>query len=195
VGERIEQALVRLLGHGEGFATLSVGQLLTEAGVARSTFYAYFGDKLAVLLVVGRRVLEEVAADGDDWATLPDAADRSDLRSAVGRLVHRYRDNAVVLGALAESAAADRRAREAMRAALAGPRAAVFEHTRAQQQRGAIRAEVDVEVTVAWLLAMVDTGLYRFVRRARPDEVDAQIEVMTDLIWQSLYEGAPRRLR
>ena len=53
--ERTEAALVRLLSSGEGFAHLSVGRLLTEAGVARSTFYAYFGDKLAVLLVAGRQ--------------------------------------------------------------------------------------------------------------------------------------------
>ena len=193
VAERIEQSLIRLLGSGENFASLNVEQLLVGAGVARSTFYAYFGDKLAVLLVVGRHAISDVIREATAWSSLPDGAGREDLRAAVDRIVRSYHVHAPVLAAMAESASFDPRTRAEMRKYLNTARVDVTRHARAQQKRGSVRDDVDVAVTMGWLLAMFEQGLYRYVRSARADQLDMHIDAVTDLIWFALYAGAPER--
>jgi TetR/AcrR family transcriptional regulator, ethionamide resistance regulator len=193
VGERIQQSLVRLLRAGESYPSLSVEQLLVDAGVARSTFYAYFGDKLAVLLLASRQAMAEVSRDAEGWSTLPDDATREDLRVAVRRIVVSYYNSAPVLAAMAESAAVDPRTRAEMRGYLNTARERSTRHALEQQKRGAVRQDVDVAVTMNWLLAMLEQGLYRFVRRAHRSDLDAHIDALTDVIWFALYAGAPKR--
>src|SRR5215213_3920139 len=43
-------AIERLVDDGSTYAELSVDRLVDEAGVARSTFYKYFGDKSGLLV-------------------------------------------------------------------------------------------------------------------------------------------------
>ena len=45
----------RLLAEGSVFSEMSVEQLITEADIARSTFYVYFEDKGALMVGACRR--------------------------------------------------------------------------------------------------------------------------------------------
>ena len=73
-GDRREQAILdatRTLLAGAPFSDLTIEQIATAAGVARSSFYFYFADKAQILLVLYADVLEEMSAELERWFADP----------------------------------------------------------------------------------------------------------------------------
>lgn len=71
--EAIVEAMVRIAG-SKGYLAVSVADVLTEAGVSRTTFYKHFGDKLECFLAAYDRSMETIleagetaCEDGRDW--------------------------------------------------------------------------------------------------------------------------------
>ena len=115
VEARIEAALTSLLISGERYSALNVERILSVAGVARSTFYAYFDDKHHVLRVVGRDAVDRLVASAQGWRGIDEHASRTELRQVLGRLTATYRENSAVLAALTETGATDRTVRREVR--------------------------------------------------------------------------------
>ena len=90
--EAILAATERLLGERR-FSELAVSDIITAAGVSRTSFYAHFGSRAAVLSACLRRVVGEITvavdpfvsgADGD-----PAAAIRMSSRASTDRCCAR----------------------------------------------------------------------------------------------------------
>ncbi|MFF3440254.1 TetR/AcrR family transcriptional regulator [Streptosporangium sp. NPDC002721] len=97
-------ATQRLLINGANFTELGVRQISTEAGVARSTFYSHFRDKIDLLT----RLATELMASSFDVTSAWDPSDGVDrLADAFLRVVRVYREHAAVRRAIAEVAAYD----------------------------------------------------------------------------------------
>ncbi|MEU4407445.1 TetR/AcrR family transcriptional regulator [Streptosporangium sp. NPDC023963] len=102
-------ATQRLLINGANFTELGVQQISTEAGVARSTFYSHFRDKIDLLM----RLATELMASSFDLTSAWDPSDGVErLADAFLRVVEVYRRHAAVRQAIAEVATYDATVRD-----------------------------------------------------------------------------------
>jgi TetR/AcrR family transcriptional regulator, ethionamide resistance regulator len=96
-------ATVELLAEGAPFASLSVEQIVRRAGLSRPTFYAYFEDKQALVLRLGRQVEEDLAVAADPWLAGEDVG----LRETLAAVLEVFRRHRAALGAVIEAATYD----------------------------------------------------------------------------------------
>ncbi len=187
---RLVEATERLLADGTPYIGLSVEQLCSEAGVARSTFYVHFRDKGELVIRVAERMLEQLSAAAEAWWA--PGADRDELLAATRRLVDVYARHRSVLMALSETAAYDpelRAMQEAMVVRQAEPLARLIEDGKGG---GRVR-DVPTHETVVALVGMVQLACERLA-----DEDEAALgrlaEAITSIVWHALYfddgEGA-----
>jgi AcrR family transcriptional regulator len=69
--QRLMAATVELLGEGKSYADLSIETIAARAGVSRTTFYDYFGDKRELLLAFVDSLLEDALQESDEWRPGP----------------------------------------------------------------------------------------------------------------------------
>ena len=185
---RLVEATERLLGSGTPYIGLSVEQLCSEAGVARSTFYVHFRDKGELVTRVAERMLVQLAAAAEAW-WVPDAG-RGELLAATRRLVGVYSRHHAVLGALAETAAYDpelRAVQEAMVDRHAAPLASLIEDGK---RDGSVRGEVHARETVVALVGMVQAACGRLAGGPGA-ELERLAEAITSIAWHALHaDGA-----
>lgn len=117
---QVAAAVERLLVRGASFTELGVRQILAEAGIARSTFYAHYRDKTDLLLRLAGD-LRQHALDivlgfhlGD-----PDADGLEGLADTMLSVIAYYREHAVMLRAVNEVAGYDPVVRDYWNAELA----------------------------------------------------------------------------
>ncbi|WP_345417229.1 TetR/AcrR family transcriptional regulator [Pseudonocardia xishanensis] len=190
---RLRPAVSHLLTTHSGFADLSVEKIISIAGIARSTFYAYFDDKGHLLRWLAADAADDVVGAVEPWRCLPDDAGRDDLRSAMRVLALAYREHSATMSALAQMAALDGGVAESYRQFMHRGAEKIETHVRGGYERGAIRAEIDPIRTVDWLVTMLERGLYHHLRAADDEELARHVEVLTDIVWQTLYAGVPGR--
>jgi len=180
---RLVEATERLLASGTPFIELSVEQLCSEAGVARSTFYVHFRDKGELVTRVSERMMEQlIAAAGAWWAP---GSTRADLLVATRRLVDVTAEHRQVLMALEETAAYDpeiRAIQEAMVERHSAPLARLIEEGK---EDGSVR-DVHTRETVVALVSMVQGACERL---GDSDEagLDRLAEAITAIAWHALY--------
>jgi AcrR family transcriptional regulator len=108
-GDHREQAILdatRTLLADAPFSDLTVEQIATAAGVARSSLYFYFADKAQILLVLYSDVLEEMSAELERWFADPAKHAEPWSRASITAAVTVARRNAnVVCAALASRGA------------------------------------------------------------------------------------------
>ena len=102
---RLIEATERLLAAGTPYIELSVEQLCSEAGVARSTFYVHFRDKGELVMRVAERMLAQLSEAAEAWWA--PRSDREELLAATRRLVDVYATHRAVMVALSETAVYD----------------------------------------------------------------------------------------
>ena len=188
IAGRLFEIVERLLAEGSAFSEISVEQLITEAGIARSTFYVYFEDKGALIVELMDRATQDIGAAASDWFELPATATRCDLRKAMSRLAQGYRRHGRMLAAVIEAAAYDPRVREEWAAVLQRRFQDMNDSFIPQQRDGAIRADIDVASVTPWLAWMFERGFYDLVGQGG-DLPEWALEGVTSVVWQTLYEG------
>jgi AcrR family transcriptional regulator len=186
----LSDALAALLEEGESLTRLSVERILERADIARSTFYAHYDGKAALLRDAGAEVVTEVLEASRQWSGLPHDASRSDLHAALAHLVEVYRRHAALMGAMTEVAGYDEAVRLELSRLITVGQAELTRHVQQGQKKGSVRADVDPVLTMRWLMWMVERCLYAMVRTAPAREVAAHVDAMTGIVWASLYEGA-----
>ncbi|MDX3097363.1 TetR/AcrR family transcriptional regulator [Streptomyces sp. ME19-03-3] len=97
-------ATQRLLAGGANFTELGVHQICTEAGVARSTFYSHFRDKVDLLLRLANQLMSSTFDATSAWRPSDGV---EGLEEAFLHVIKVYRRHAAVRRALAEVAAYD----------------------------------------------------------------------------------------
>jgi AcrR family transcriptional regulator len=180
---RLVEATERLLGEGTSFIALSVEQLCSEAGIARSTFYVHFRDKGDLVIRVAARMLEQLSDASAAWWA--EGTDRDELLAATRRLVDVYARHRAVFAALTETAAYDpelRAVQEGMVDAHAEPLARMIE---AGRKRGAVR-DLHTSETVVALVGMVQVSCDRLAD-GTDEQLDRLAETITAVTWHALF--------
>ncbi|NMO01432.1 TetR/AcrR family transcriptional regulator [Gordonia sp. TBRC 11910] len=184
---RATEAAEALLVEGVPFADLSVEQVISRAGIARSTFYAHFDDLGHLLRALGEGVVGDVVDAARLWMGLEDGVSHDKLRAAVEQIIKTYRKRQRLLAALAEASTSDPVVREEFHSMFAAGHAELAKHIERGQAAGFVRPDVDPEPTAGWIVWMVERGLYQQVRVAKPRMVQRNVDALTDIIWQTLY--------
>ena len=177
-----------LLGRGHAFTDISVEDLIVEAGVARSTFYAHFEDKSLALL----ELTEQLVADLEDtvslWYRLPPGATREDLRDALAQLVEAHSRHRAILIGVAEAAAYEPRVRAGYEALMRRRTVEIENGLRAQQSQGGVRAGVDTAQVAVWIIWLIERGLSK-LRTGDDDSLRQHLDGVVEIIWRVLYDG------
>jgi AcrR family transcriptional regulator len=187
---RIIDATQTLLSETERFADISVEMVVARAGVSRSTFYTYFDDMGHLLRAVGKGVVGEVVSSARKWMDLDTGVSEQKLTEIFADLVATYRERATLLAALAEASTYDPGVREEFHRLFAIGHTELAKHIRRAQATGDVRSDVDPETTAAWLVWMVERGLYQQIRPASDDEVGLHVTSLAAIVWRALYAPA-----
>ena len=188
IGNRLFAIVERLLAEGSAFSEISVEQLITEADIARSTFYVYFEDKGALMIELMERVTRAVGDAADDWFHLPPKASRADLRNALARLAAAYRQHGLMMSAVIEAAAYDPRVQDEYALVMARRCEDMNRSFIPQQRDGSIRGDIDLAAVTPWLAWMFERGLNQLVGQGA-DLTESALDGVTSVVWQTLYEG------
>ncbi|HYF27871.1 MAG TPA: TetR/AcrR family transcriptional regulator [Baekduia sp.] len=186
-------AVEALLEEGETFTSLSVERLITQAGMARSTFYVYFEDKGSLLLALAEDVVAQLVEAAGAWWSLPSDLEEPDVEKALRGIIDVYQRHSTVWSSLVDAATYDPKVRDAFDAVVGNAAAGLTKHIRAGQKAGYIRAEVDPKRTALWLTWMTERGLYQLTPKASPSEIDKLCAAQTEIVWRTLYADAPSR--
>ena len=184
---RIVAAAEDLLSESDRFTDISVEQVVSRAGISRSTFYSYFADLGHLLRTVGASVVGEVTTSARKWMNLDTGVTESQLVEIFTGLVDTYHRRAKLLAALAETSVYDPGVRDEFHALLTIGHVELAKHIRRAQKAGGARASVDAESTAAWLVWMVERGLYQQVRPAGPAETRRHVASLASIVWRTLY--------
>lgn len=133
-------ATQRLLAGGANFTELGVQQICTEAGVARSTFYSHFRDKVDLLLRLAGRLM---ASSFDLTSAWQPSAGVEGLEEAFLHVIEVYRRHAAVRRALAEVATYDTVVRDYFTAELHQFTDWTIRILRDEQEAGRTPADLD----------------------------------------------------
>lgn len=189
VSERTRVAVERLLEQAP-FSALSVEDIITEAGIARSTFYVYFADKRQMLDALTADLLDEALVVVSAWWQLPPDADYAGLRSALSRFVEFFHQHRALLKAVIDAAGSDSAAEAGFGRMVAAGEAGIAAHIRAGQAAGSVTAGIDPEAVASWLVRLVEQGVYELITPAGQDRRERLIDALSMLVWNTLYRGA-----
>ena len=62
-------------------------------------------------------------------------------------------------------------------------------HIRRAQGAGSACPDLDPERTARWVVRILDRGLYDLVTPGSPEETDALLEALAEIVWRTLYAG------
>lgn len=189
LAQRLLDAIQRLTDDGTPFSELSVERLATEAGISRSSFYRYFGDKSEVLLALAEEMIAERNAAGVAIWEVPSTAPRSVVHTAFRHFLRVCWKHRAVMRAVADAQGYDPAAKELHSDVFRNAVNVVTEHILTGQAEGWIRAELHPRLTAEWLAAMNERGLAALVGRATEDELDSLADALTSIVWYTLYDG------
>ncbi|GAA1878120.1 TetR/AcrR family transcriptional regulator [Asanoa iriomotensis] len=140
----------RLLTAGANFTELGVQQIATEAGVARSTFYAHFRDKVDLVMRLASDMVTTSFGVASAW-TPADGLDG--MASGFRDVLRIYREHAAVVRAINEVAGYDATVRDFWNDGLTQFVDRTTALLRAEQQAGRVATSVDL-VSVARLIVI-----------------------------------------
>jgi AcrR family transcriptional regulator len=150
VEARVFAAVEKLLGEGLTYTEISVQQIITEAGVARSTFYGYFHDKSDLLQRLATTLRESFFLSAASWDP---AEGLPGLVRVFEEILRRHREHLPLLAAITETAAYDPAVRSFYNADLDAFEARVTQDLRELQAQGSTDPAIDPVATsrvVVW---------------------------------------------
>ena len=172
------------------FKDLTVEGITREAGVSRSAFYVYFGDKEELLL----GALEDLIAShqnrlGNCWPAGGDA--RRGVEKSIYDIARVYADNSELLGLAFETATYDEEVRELWSVLLETITDGTVEQIRTRQREGAIDGSLDAEALASGLVLMTERS---FQMNLGQDDRGAESVAaeLTKVWWAALFGTTPR---
>src|ERR1700761_1249289 len=94
------------------FSELSVNDVIDEAGISRTSFYAHFDSRTAVIAECLRRVMGQIAVAVDPFLAESEADPEAAIRASIRRWVAVAREHGAVLRTVSEVWPHDERLRE-----------------------------------------------------------------------------------
>lgn len=181
---KLLEATERLLADGTLYTELSIQQLCSEAGIARSTFYVYFRDKGDLVGRLADEMIGQLARAASAW--WKPGADRAEVLSATTELIRIYQQHGALLAALIETAAYDpelRAMQKEMVERYAKPLEKLIAH---EHDEGSVR-NLHPRETVSSLAWMVQGACYHLGREAGEQEIERLAEALTAIVWHALF--------
>jgi AcrR family transcriptional regulator len=179
------------LRSGATYADINVAGVVAEAGISRSTFYAYFVDKTTLLRTWYAEFTQVILNAVQGWWSLDGTATKKDVRDALERIMDAYRAHPELIAATHEAIGTDHGVREAvddaMRRYIDGLRA----HIETGQADGFIDPSLPAAETAYWLQWMAERGLHRMLRKEPESSQQRLAEAYAAIVWSTLY--APTR--
>jgi AcrR family transcriptional regulator len=143
VEAQVLAAVERLLGRNLRYTQISVQQILTEAHVARSTFYVHFQDKSDLLSRLTGRLRQTLYDMAAQWEPNGPEGGLAGLVKTFETLIAYHREHAAVLAATTEIAAYDPGAHDFYTSDLDSFEAKTTTNLLGEQNTGRTPAEVD----------------------------------------------------
>ncbi|MBN9739297.1 MULTISPECIES: TetR/AcrR family transcriptional regulator [unclassified Pseudonocardia] len=189
---RLLEVVERRLRAGETFADIKVGEIVTEAGLSRTTFYVYFEDKADLLRAWYDDVSLEIMGAAERWWTLGADLERPDLRSALAAIVAAYRPHPELMAATHEAIGYDQDVRHSVNSAMENYIAGLAGHIERGQAEGFVDPALPPHDTAYWLQWMAERGLHRMVRSESAARTESLLDAYSMVVWNTLYAPARR---
>lgn len=170
--------------HQEGlaFGDMSVELLITRAGVTRSTFYSYFDDKDGLLRDLASSILDDLL---QPWLSMSADGCKADFRQMIDEIFAKYRKHRVVMLLIDEPSPGGSAERE-FTDLMGRSAAAIARYIKAGQAAGTIDKGLNANTTATLLMWMSERGLAKMVAGAKPAELDALADSLTEIFWRTL---------
>jgi len=181
----------RQLRSGATYSDINVATVVAEAGISRSTFYAYFVDKTTLLRTWYAEFTEVILDAAQAWWSLDGTATQEDVRAALERIMDAYRAHPELMAATHEAIGNDHGVREAVDAAMREYIEGLQAHIETGQAGGFIDPLLPAAATAYWLQWMAERGLHQMVRAESESSQQRLAEAYAGIVWNTLY--APTR--
>jgi TetR/AcrR family transcriptional regulator, ethionamide resistance regulator len=179
------------LRSGATYSDINVATVVAEAGISRSTFYAYFVDKTTLLRTWYAEFTQVIFDAAQAWWSLDANATKEDVRAALERIMDAYRAHPELIAATHEAIGTDHGVRDAVDAAMRRYIEGLRAHIEAGQAGGSIDPSLPAAETAYWLQWMAERGLHQMVRAESTSGQERLAEAYGGIVWNTLY--APTR--
>lgn len=187
---KIVAAAERLLAQGERFTEVPVARLLVESGVSRSTFYAHFPNKAAVLAAVAELRLAEIVVSSDNWPEInPDGLYA--MTEVVVGLVELYRAHGSLLRNIVEVGGYDPTIRDLWRRRRETVADRVAAGIWRAQARGSVGPAVDVALTASYMTLVFDRAVLEHVVHGSPESDRDLAVALARTSWLAYFGDVP----
>lgn len=191
--ERVLPVIGELLDDQHSFLDLPVDQILSRAGVSRTTFYRHFEDKNELLAALGAHALEDLRDAAMEAWQLPPDAPRSALEDSLRRSIAAYRPLLSLLAAMFEVATYDPAMKRQLQEGFTRLQRRVAQHLKEGQKMGFVRPGLHADEAAGWITWMAERGLHQLVADAGPKRAARLVESLADIIWYTAFDGQGRR--
>jgi AcrR family transcriptional regulator len=189
---RVLSIVEQQLRSGATFTDVSVASVVAEAGISRSTFYAYFVDKTTLLRIWYAEFTQVILDATQAWWSLDGTATKDDVRTALERIMDAYRSHPELMAATHEAIGTDHGVREAVDASMRRYIDGLQAHIEAGQAEGFVDPSLPAAETAYWLQWMAERGLHRMVRAESRSSQERLREAYAGIVWNTLYAPARR---
>jgi AcrR family transcriptional regulator len=179
------------LRSGATYSDINVADVVGQAGISRSTFYAYFVDKTTLLRTWYAEFTRVILDAAQAWWSLDGTATKEDVRAALERIMDAYRAHPELMAATHEAIGTDHGVREAVDAAMRQYIEGLRAHIETGQAGGFIDPSLPAAETAYWLQWMAERGLHRMLRAESESNQQQLAEAYASIVWNTLY--APTR--
>ena len=181
------------LRSGASYADVNVANVVAEAGISRSTFYAYFVDKTTLLRTWYAEFTEVILDAAQAWWSLDGTATRDDVRAALERIMDAYRAHPELMAATHEAIGTDHGVRQAVDAAMRRYIDGLGAHIETGQAGTDVDPSLPAAETAYWLQWMAERGLHQMARAESESTQQRLAEAYAGIVWNTLYAPILRK--
>src|SRR6201993_134477 len=179
------------LRSGATYADINVASVVAEAGISRSTFYAYFVDKSTLLRTWYAEFTQVILDAVQAWWSLDGTATKEDVRAALERVMDAHRAHPELMAATHEAIGTDHGVREVVDDAMGRYIDGLRAHIETGQAGGFVDPSLPAAETAYWLQWMAERGLHQMARAESRSSQGRVAEAYARIVWNTLY--APTR--
>jgi len=187
ITQRLLPVVEDLLRRGDSFQAIPVEQILSASGLARTTFYRYFGDKSELLIALAEPMLDSILEAAMRPLELAPDLTVGDLERELSQTMTIYLHHVRLLGAMVEVATYDARVRTKFRGVFDVVHQNLAGRLAEGQKGGFIRPDLPPWETAGWITWMAERGMSQLAATATEDGRAKLAQSMARLVWHGLY--------
>jgi AcrR family transcriptional regulator len=180
-------AVDELLGEGQPWTTISVGQLVKRARISRSTFYNQFEDKGDLLSMLAADVMGDITEDARSWWALPPSASQGEVAAVLERMLSTYLAHRALMEAVVDSAVHDQRIRTQFHAIVNAGADSLADYIRTGIDAGEFDPQLNPVRTAQWLVWMIERGFYELSFPTAGGKRQRLVSALTTIVWKTLH--------